>query len=52
MVRRYGLRDDHGAKVEGLLPSREETMGVTARDNRLFVEIGYPVTGLASRGWI
>ena len=38
MVRRYGLRDDQWAKIEGLLPGREETVGVTAKDNRLFVE--------------
>lgn len=38
MVRRYGLRDDQWAKIEPLLPGREETVGVTAKDNRLFVE--------------
>ena len=38
MVRRYGLRDDQWEKIEHLLPGREETVGVTARDNRLFVE--------------
>ena len=38
MVRRYGLRDDQWERIEGLLPGREETVGVTAKDNRLFVE--------------
>ncbi|WHZ28864.1 MAG: Mobile element protein [Nitrospira sp.] len=38
MVRRYGLRDDQWAKIEPLLPGREGTVGVTAKDNRLFVE--------------
>ncbi len=39
MVRRYGLRDDQWEKIEGLLPGREETIGVMATDNRLFVEV-------------
>ncbi len=38
MVRRYGLRDDQWKRIEGLLPGREDTVGVTAKDNRLFVE--------------
>ena len=38
MTRRYGLRDDQWKKIENLLPGREETVGVTAKDNRLFVE--------------
>ena len=38
MVRRYGLRDDQWARIEGLLPGREDTVGVTAKDNRLFIE--------------
>ena len=38
MVRRYGLRDDQWERIEHLLPGREETVGVTAKDNRLFVE--------------
>lgn len=38
MVRRYGLRDDQWEKVKDMLPGREETVGVTAKDNRLFVE--------------
>ncbi len=36
--RRYGLRDDQWKRIEGLLPGREETVGVTAKDNQLFVE--------------
>jgi transposase len=38
MTRRYGLRDDQWTRIEKLLPGREETVGVTAKDNRLFVE--------------
>ena len=38
MTRRYALRDDQWERIKGLLPGREETVGVTARDNRLFVE--------------
>jgi transposase len=38
MARRYGLRDDQWQRIENLLPGREETVGVTAKDNRLFVE--------------
>jgi len=38
MTRRYGLRDDQWMRVKGLLPGREDTVGVTAKDNRLFVE--------------
>lgn len=37
-MRRYGLRDDQWSKIENLLPGRKETVGVTAKDNRLFVE--------------
>ena len=38
MKRRYALRDDQWERIEGLLPGREGHVGVTARDNRLFVE--------------
>jgi transposase len=38
MVRRYGLRDDQWEKIKDLLPGRAGTVGVTAKDNRLFVE--------------
>lgn len=38
MGRRYGLRDEQWKRIESLLPGREETVGVTAKDNRLFVE--------------
>jgi transposase len=37
-MRRYGLRDEQWKKIENLLPGRKETVGVTAKDNRLFVE--------------
>jgi transposase len=38
MVRRYGLRDDQWEKRQDFLPGRADTVGVTARDHRLFVE--------------
>lgn len=38
MARRYALRDDQWQKIAGLLPRRDETVGVTAKDNRLFVD--------------
>lgn len=38
MKRRYGLRDDQWERIAGLLPGRKVSVGVTARDNRLFVE--------------
>lgn len=38
MVRRYGLRDDQWDRIKDLLPGRDETVGVTAADNRLFIE--------------
>lgn len=32
------LRDDQWKKIEGWLPGRTDTGGVTAKDNRLFIE--------------
>ena len=37
-MRRYALRDDQWDRIKGLLPGREGHVGVTAEDNRLFVE--------------
>jgi transposase len=37
-MRRYGLRDDEWERVRDLLPGRKGHVGVTAGDNRLFVE--------------
>jgi transposase len=37
-MRRYGLRDDQWDRIRDLLPGREGHVGVTAKDNRLFVE--------------
>ncbi len=39
MLRRYGLRDDQWGRIKDLLPGREETVGVTAKGNRWFVEV-------------
>jgi transposase len=38
ITRRYALRDDQWLRIEGLLPGRAGQVGVTAQDNRLFVE--------------
>ena len=38
MMRRFGLRDDQWERIKNLLPGREGSVGVTAADNRLFVE--------------
>ena len=35
---RFGLRNDQWERIKHLLPGREDTVGVTAADNRLFVE--------------
>ncbi len=37
-TRRYALRDDQWERIKDLLPGRKGTVGVTANDNRLFVE--------------
>ena len=37
-MRRYGLHDDEWDRIKDLLPGREGDVGVTAKDNRLFVE--------------
>src|SRR6202043_3791958 len=37
-MRRYALRDDQWDRIKDLLPGRDGHVGVTARDNRLFVE--------------
>lgn len=38
MTRRYALRDDQWARIKDFLPGREGHVGVTAKDNRLFIE--------------
>ena len=38
MMRRFRLRDDQWERIKDLLPGREGSVGVTAADNRLFVE--------------
>src|SRR3954447_19680318 len=37
-MRRDGVRDDQWARIQDLLPGRLGHVGVTAKDNRLFVE--------------
>ena len=38
LTRRYVLRDDQWERIKDSLPGRQGHVGVTARDNRLFVE--------------
>ena len=38
MLRRKMLREDQWERVENLLPGREGTVGVAAKDNRIFLE--------------
>ena len=37
-MRRYALTDEQCLKIQDLLPGRKESVGVTAKDNRLFVD--------------
>ena len=37
-MRRDGLRDDQWDRIKDLLPGRAGHVGVTAKDNRLFIE--------------
>src|SRR3954464_5824489 len=37
-MRRYALRDDQWERIKDLLPGRPGSVGVTAADNRLFVD--------------
>ena len=37
-MRRYGLRNDQWERIKDELPGRKGSVGVTAKDNRLFVE--------------
>jgi len=37
-IRRYGLRTDQWQKIKQLLPGKKGDVGVTAKDNKLFVE--------------
>lgn len=58
MIRRYALRDDQWERIKNLLPGREGTVGVTAQDNRLFIDAvlyryraGIPGVRLALKIW-
>ena len=37
-MRRYAIRDDQWERISHLLPGRPETVGVTAKNNRLFID--------------
>ena len=58
-MRRYGIRDDQWERIRDLLPGQEGHVGVTAADNRVFVEAvlyryrtGMPWRDLrAARAW-
>lgn len=49
-MRRYGLRDDQRDRIKELLRGREGSVGLTAVDNRLFVEAALCVTGPVFHG--
>jgi len=54
MTKRYALRDDQWEQIKDLLPGRVSTVGVTAKDNRLFVEavsFRYSVARLIGTLW-
>lgn len=38
MARRFEMTDEQWIRIEHLLPGRSESPGVTAKDNRLFVD--------------
>ena len=38
MSRRYALRDEQWERIKNVLPGRDGHVGVTAKNNRLFVE--------------
>jgi transposase len=38
MARRYALRDEQWERIKDMLPGSAEWVGVTAKDNRLFVD--------------
>jgi transposase len=52
-MHRYTLRDEQWERIEGLLPGRKGPVGVTAKDNRLFVAaVLYRYrAGIAWRDW-
>ena len=37
-MRRYALRDDQWDRIKDFLPGKQRDVGVTAKDNRLFVD--------------
>ena len=37
-MRRYALRDDQWDRIKDMLPGKEGHVGVTAKDNRLFID--------------
>ena len=39
MTKRYALRDDQCEQIKNLLPRQASTIGVTAKNNQLFVEV-------------
>lgn len=38
MLRRHAISDEHWERIKDLLPGKEGDPGVTAKDNRLFVD--------------
>jgi hypothetical protein len=50
LTRRYALREDQWERIKDLLPGRKGTVGVTAKNNRLFVKPYCTVIEQASLG--
>ena len=53
-MRRYALRDDQWDRIKDILPGRAGHVGVTAKDNRLFVEAvlyRHPLARFAGALW-
>ena len=40
-MRRHELTDEPFKKIEHLLPGRKESVGATAKDNRVFIPISH-----------
>ena len=45
MVSRYGLTDSQWERIKDMLPGKAGDVGVTAKDNRLFVDAVLLSTG-------
>jgi len=51
MTKPYALRDDQWYQIKDLLPIQASTVGVTAKDNRLFIEAVLYRSGIPWRAY-